>query len=66
MEAKEKAIELQEKFNAYDFNDVDISVELAIICVDEIMKSVTYSKPMDWISQEQTHCYWKEVKKHLQ
>lgn len=64
-EAKEKAVELVERFKAsiweqsmdIDYVPLDNAKQCAIICVDEIMKD-----NQSWVTME----FWKQVKHEIQ
>ena len=43
-----------------------IAIKNALICVDEILKSLTYHNKQKGISDEQTSYFWNRVKEYLE
>jgi len=67
MKAKEKAIELYNKFrneNAVLAANVRAKKQ-ALICVDEILSANPHSNPFNTV-QESTHKWWREVKHEIE
>lgn len=61
MTAKEKAIELVEKYSTFSlrnwYEDNEVSKQCALICVDEILNILFQHHKID---------YWKEVKQEIE
>lgn len=71
MTAKEKALELVEKFRPHAqywdcYNDVSLdephAVQCALIAVDEILYTMIWNQGVD----DPTYVYWQEVKQELE